>query len=93
MDNQVRLTKYRVEYDDIEADQSYIRCFNSLGAMMNWVCRQIAFDDIMPYEFTKISAKGRFLRYTGWQPEMRMTFIDTETREVIWDEYYPEYDH
>ena len=83
---------YFVIYD-IDREK-HMREFDKFEQMMNWICREIAFSDCTDIEFDMIYALGMQIHYMGWRPQMQMTFYAGEDKHnIVWDNYYPEYDH
>ena len=85
------LTKYRLYYK-IEGDE-YLECFETFGKLMYHAAKMWAFDDINPVEDITIEAEGKTIEYCGWEPDMRMTFIDAATGEVVYQNSFPNWDH
>ena len=94
--NGVKITPYwikatMIDADDVEAQ--YIYYFDTFESLMREACRMYAFDDCEPRQVDEVMANGHRLQYCGWEPGMRMRFIDLETWDVVWEECYPEWDH
>ena len=51
------------------------------------------FSDCSDEEVVAIFANGRELEYAGWKPGMRYVFRDVETKEIVWERSFPEWDH
>lgn len=87
-DNKYRLTCIAPD-EETESNENFDPVY--------WVCYKaakfIAFDDCTDDEVVAVVANGRELTYTGWQPGMGFTFIDTKTKEVVFDHSYPSWDH
>lgn len=73
-------------------NDEYIRYFDSHEELMNAVVRAIAFSDCSDEDVLDISSGGNIIYYVGWQPGMHYVFKNLDG-EVVWDNYYPEYDH
>lgn len=62
------------------------------------VCRYAAkfyaFDDIDDtYKIVKIVCDNREIEYVGWQPCMLFEFRDVETKEIVYSNNFPHWDH
>ncbi len=95
--NKARVTNYKLVYridfgGDNEVD-TYVQYFDSENALLRTASKLYAFDDCCPVEIFSIKSKGRELCYCGWHPGMEYSFYDKETKEVVWTEYFPEWDH
>lgn len=66
--------------------------FNTLDEMMHTVCKAIAFADCTDEEVTDIWVDDHRVNYCGWLPDMEFRFVDDEG-DVVWDCFYPEWDH
>ena len=76
---------------EIEGDE-YVHYFDSHEELMNAVVQAIAFSDCSDEDVLDISSGGNIIYYVGWQPGMHYVFKNLDG-EVVWDDYYPEYDH
>jgi hypothetical protein len=85
------LTKYKLYYK-IEGDE-YLNCYDTFDILMYHAAKAYAFNDINYVEDIVIEADGRPIEYCGWEPGMRMTFINAITGEVVWQRSFPEWDH
>ena len=96
--NKARITNYklvyRVDYGDGDDEvDTYVQYFDSENALLCTVSKLYAFDDCCPVEVLEIVSDGRELRYCGWRPGMEYSYYDKETKEVVWTEYFDEWDH
>ena len=62
-------------------------------AFFNTIAHFFAFDDCYGIGVDEIVWDGRPVEYVGWQPGMRITFRDSITGEIVFDESFPEWDH
>ena len=65
---------------------------NSHSELMNAVVRCITFGDLSDEKVLEIESEGESIHYVGWQPDMHYVFKN-EQGDIVWDNYYPEYDH
>lgn len=72
--------------------EEYIRYYDTFSELMHTVVRTIAFNDCTEETVVNISADGNIIHYTGWKPGRHYVFKNMDG-EVVWDDYYPEYDH
>ena len=56
------------------------------------VSRIICFDDIEPRTVVEIVWHGKKVFYRGWKPGMLFQYED-ESGELVWEGYFPEWDH
>ena len=96
-DNVARITPYSITYHYTDADDKktcYIRYFDSASAMCYWAARLYAFSDFDDtIKIDAIKSHGREIVYAGWQPGMLIEFIDKQTRESVWADEFPVWDH
>lgn len=88
-----KITPYYLIAYDTELEERYISYFDSFEELMHHAASLIAYDDIYLIEIDEISAEDYKIAYTGWRPGMRMVFKTIDTKEVVWDQCYPEWDH
>ena len=62
--------------------------------MMREVSKQICFSDCDDtWEVIKIVYHGREVEYAGWRPCMEMAYYYSESGDLAWKEFFPQYDH
>ena len=62
--------------------------------MMREVSKQICFSDCDDtYEVIKIVYNGREVEYAGWRPCMEYKYYFTDTKDIAWKEFFPQYEH
>lgn len=92
--NAVKVTDYYIRYiyDD---EESYIVFFDTKEEMFYEAAKFYAFDDLdTGMDIQIISCKGEFCEYCGYEPGMRIRFkVCGLGGEVVWDQYYHEWDH
>lgn len=97
MSHSVQITdyevKYKLDFGGDEGVQVFLHFYNGLNEMLRAVSKMYAFDDCEPVEIVSIKAEGRELAYCGWMPGMEYNYYDKETGEIVWTEYFPEWDH
>ena len=94
--NTIRITPYKVEYsmEDYKGEEvRYMRCFDRESELFRFVSRLYAFDDCFYVKVHSIKWKGATCKYTGWQPGMLFTYVNSRTGKKIWEESFPEWDH
>jgi len=76
-------------------DEDYLYFYGTMGQMLHYVSRIIAFNDCETedVDIVSIRANGRELQYCGWQPGMVYSYRDADTKEIVWTNDYPEWDH
>ena len=52
----------------------------------------VVFADCSDEELVYAVADGKRFRYVGWQPDMRVTFVDDDGN-VVYDDEFPEWEH
>ena len=62
-------------------------------AFFREIAHLFAFNDCYDIGVDEIVWDGRPVEYVGWQPGMRITFRDSITGEIVFDESFPEWDH
>ena len=89
------ITPYYAKYKYLDEDgDTYIKYYSNGFEMMEDVCKAIAFSDCSGIEFIEIVADSKKIRYYGWLPDMEMRFVNVEDpNEIMWDSFYPEFDH
>lgn len=45
------------------------------------------------YEVVKVVMDGREVCYAGWMPGMRYEFYDIETHEIMFQDWFPNWEH
>ena len=91
----IKVTPYyvRMRYSDgIEYDYY----FDTWGEMAHFISRHVAFNDLNDEEVTMtvIRAKDDELEYYSWLPDMEIRFVNKNNREeILWDAFYPEWEH
>lgn len=96
-ENVVRLTPYYIEYsldcgEDGEMER-FLRCFDTKDELFYFTSKMYAFDDCYDFRVHAIVCDGVDCNYVGWVPGMRYAYRDCETREIVWDCSFPEWDH
>jgi hypothetical protein len=96
-ENVVRVTPYHMGYSldcgEHGETERFIRFFDNETALFRYAAKMYAFNDCCPCEIHWIAIDGVDYEYTGWQPGMRYQFRDCETKAIIFDECFPEWDH
>lgn len=78
-DGEVIVKTYDDEHKDIMMrDVSKVICFSDCDDM---------------WDIITIIYNGREVAYKGWQPGMKFEYYFTETRDIAWCSYYPQWDH
>lgn len=90
---EVKVTKFYVRYK-IDGEE-YIRYFGSMMAFLNYIIKEVAYADLYDdRETLDRVANGYHYEYYGWMPDMHIRFVNADNREeILWDGYYPEYEH
>ena len=78
---------------DGEPVQMFDLTGESLYDFFSAVSHVIAWDDFNNLTVVLIVFKGKLFHYEGWQPGMHFQFTDAFTGEVVYDNYFPEWDH
>lgn len=69
----------------------------SQSAKLNYffrkVAEMIAMDDIYEIEVEDIVFDGRKCEYVGWQPGMKIAFRDCLSGEIVFEDWFPEWNH
>ena len=93
---QVRITPYYMveSYWETDIPTQYINYYDTAEELFRAVAKFIAFNDCYGEELTidKIMCEGKKCFYAGWMPGMEYRFV-TEDGEVMFDEFFPEWDH
>lgn len=96
-DNVARITPYYMEYSldcgEHGEMERFIRFFETANSMFRHAAEMYAFDDCNPIEIHCIVMDGVDCDYVGWMPGMRFQFRNCETREIVFDECFPKWDH
>lgn len=95
-ENEMKVTPYKIDYsvgDNVDEMTRYIRCFDSESELFHFTSKLYAFDDCVCVKVHSIKSNGSYCRYTGWQPGMVFTFVNTRTGDVVWQGEFPEWDH
>lgn len=82
-------TSTKLDNGDCESNTYH---FNTLEEMMYTVSKAITFSAWTDEIVTDIWADNHRINYCGWLPNMEYKFVD-EDGDVIWDCFYPEWDH
>ena len=86
--------KYYYTYNCPDVDEEiYTSEYASLEALLIDVSRSICFSDCVKIHVLDIVADGRKLSFTGWRPDMEFAYRDSLTREIVWAECFPEWEH
>ena len=90
---QMKMTEYYMTYA-FEGD-TYLRCYDTKEELFNDVSRIYAFSDCETegIEILLICCEGDACDYCGWEPGMRMRFVNAWPNEVVWDKTYPQWEH
>ena len=82
---------YVLHYDD---DNLWVYSYQTVEQLMYNVSKYYAFSDCDDSSYIiEIVCAGRSIEYIGWKPNMEYIFIDSKTKEVVWDEYFPQWEH
>lgn len=78
-----------------EPEEFYVKSFHSteIDRLLHEAARMIVFSDTTYEEVDEICVNGRKLYYAGWRPDMEIIFKDCETNEIVFDEFFPEWEH
>ena len=93
--NSIRVTPYKIRIKHYDDDSESLLFFDSAQEMLNCASRYYAFHDLVEDEdIVEIKYKDMELEYYGWLPDMEIRFVNKANREeIIWDAFYPEWDH
>ena len=62
--------------------------------MFREVSKSICFSDCDDStDIVMIVADGREVSYAGWQPCMHYVFVDKETKEIVYENWFPNWEH
>lgn len=95
---QVRITPYYMVESFWETDipTQYINYYDTAEELFRAIAKFYAFSDCNSYgeEFTivEVMCEGKRCSYVGWMPGMEYRFVN-EDGEVVFDEFFPEWDH
>lgn len=93
---QVRITPYYMveSYWETDIPTQYINYYDTAEELFRAAAKLLAFSDCYAEDFTvdKIMCEGKECFYAGWMPGMEYRFV-TEDGEVMFDEFFPEWDH
>ena len=81
---------------DIEDGEVVIKAYDNdkSEVMMRDVSKHICFADCDgTWEVIKIVYHGREVEYAGWRPCMEMAYYYSESGDLAWKEFFPQYDH
>jgi hypothetical protein len=81
---------YRDTYD------GEVRCvtYEYEREMFRAVSKIICFSDCDDStDIVMIVADGREVSYAGWQPCMHYVFVDKETKEIVYENWFPHWEH
>ena len=86
--------KYYYTYNCPDIDNEiYTSEHANLDDLLTDVSRSICFSDCVKIQVLDIVADGRKLSFAGWRPDMEFTYMDKLTREIVWAECFPEWEH
>lgn len=71
----------------------FVTCDN-IDEMFCSISKIYCFDDCDDtYEIIDIFYNGFRVEYVGWQPEMHFEYRIVGTREVVWEGWFPNWEH
>ena len=71
-----------------------VHAFDDSDELMLFVSKQICFSDCDDHaEILQIVRAGREVIYGGWKHGMHYTFYDKETNELVYENWFPHWDH
>jgi len=89
----MKITPYFIKWKDMEADEVCLDYFETSNDMFIAAAKMCAFSDCYAIHILEMSMAGRDVHYIGWEPDMEFIFKDNETGEVVFDGFFPEFDH
>lgn len=91
----MRAKNYYVYRFCSEPEEFYVKSYHSseIDRLFRDAARLVIFSDCSDEELDELCVNGRRLYYAGWRPNMEVIFNDYETDEVVFDEFFPEYEH
>lgn len=89
----MKITPYFIKWKDMEMDETHLDYFETSGEMFFAAVKMKAFGDCYPISILEMDMDGRKVHYIGWEPDMEFIFKDNETGEVVYDGFFPEFDH
>ena len=79
---------FEVKFTEEERNSKYFA-----NIFFGKAAEMVAFDDINGVTDMEMMFDGRKCEYAGWMPGMHICFEDSKNREIVWDGWYPEWDH
>lgn len=74
--------------------QINVTTYGNSEQMFRDVSKLICFSDCDDCtEILQIVYNGREVKYGGWKQGMHYTFYTKDTNELVWEAWYPEWDH
>lgn len=75
-------------------DKPYVSYYKTKEELMNEASRAVCFkdcDDELQEIIIHCGDEG-FVQYDGWRPDMEIVFIDVDNN-IVWDKFYPQFEH
>lgn len=96
MYEKVKVTPYFIRYQERGySREEYIQYFPSPSELFHAASKFCAFHDLCDdEEIIAIVIDGTEVEYYGWLPDMEIRFVNkNDPEEILWDCFYPEWDH
>ena len=92
------ITPYYVRYNVMTPEyekEEHIRYFERYEDFIHYISKMALMNDILDFiEIIDAVADGLHFEYYGWLPNMEARFVNRDNRkEILWDAFYPEWDH
>ena len=87
-----RTAPFYLTYEDEEGTVHTVFA-GSFKGIMNKASRLAVFSDCFPISNLLVHAGNRTFKYYGWIPDMEVIFFEPATGEIVWDKFYPKWDH
>lgn len=85
--------KWTLTYRDVDDGTIYREEFEDEDHAFHAASKLVAFSDCYPVDHVRVRHFGRSYKYAGWQPGMKIEFVDVVSWLTRWIGYYPEWDH
>lgn len=92
----VKVTPYKITYQETDlCNDIYVQYCKSYEEFLYEISRRAVFSDLDDgFEVIDREAKGVHYEYCGWMPGMEVRFVNRDNpEEILWDAFYPEWEH
>lgn len=91
---EVRDYHYTVLVDCGDHYERIYHSFETENEMFYAAAKLVAFDDLdTGIELESLWVNEMECEYKGWMPGMHICFVDAHTGELVWEDWFPEWDH